>query len=198
MSFHLNDEYLYTVSDSYYQVSNGSCQNTFLVDGFEKLAEEPPVKLTQDYYQCVATPYSALFDSLGIAAGNTATIVPIGLLCLLPLLYMYLQATDKLPPKEEYTADERRAASEALALLMLRYRDGKTRGMKSKGVLAQLTAELVQSAKTESGFPDSDDDSDDEDDDGDDAPKTQRPPLRRSLSGKRKSVEELEIDKVVC
>ena len=199
VTFHLNDLNLYTVSDKYYQVNDGSCKDSFVTAGFDTLAENPPVKLTQDYYECVARPLSAVFDSLGIAAGNTATMVPLGLLCLLPVLYMYLQASDKLPPKEEYTTEERRAASEALALLMLRFRDGKTRGMKQKGVLAQLTAELVQSAKVESGFPDSDDDSDDEEDDLDLSGRaSQASPVRRSISrrgSKRKTAEELELDR---
>ena len=84
--------------------------------------------------------------------------------------------------------DERQAAADALALIMLRIRDGKTRGMKPNGMLMQLTKELVQSSKVDgeqadrylglqsfiifkyvyvwaAGFPDSDDEEDDDDDD---------------------------------
>ena len=43
---------------------------------------------------------------MGIASGNTATLVPVVMLCALPLLYMYLQATGSVPPKEEYTNEE--------------------------------------------------------------------------------------------
>jgi hypothetical protein len=49
---------------------------------------------------------NALFDSLGIAAGNAATIVPFVMVCCLPLIYMYMQTTGRTPPKEEYTNEE--------------------------------------------------------------------------------------------
>jgi hypothetical protein len=54
----------------------------------------------------------------------------------------------------------------ALGLQLLRFRDGKTRGIKANGVLMALGKELIKAAKAEGGYPDSDDsDSDDEDDD---------------------------------
>lgn len=42
-------------------------------------------------------------------------------------------------------------------MLLLRLRDGKTRGIKRGGVLEQLTNELIAAAKEEGGYPDSDD-----------------------------------------
>jgi hypothetical protein len=49
------------------------------------------------------------------------------------------------------------------ATQLLRIRDGKTRGLRVKGVLLALGKELIRAAKEEGGYPDSDD-SDDEDD----------------------------------
>jgi hypothetical protein len=54
-------------------------------------------------------------------------------------------------------------AIEAWATQLLRVRDGKTRGLRAKGVLIALGKELIRAAKEEGGYPDSDD-SDDEDD----------------------------------
>lgn len=42
-------------------------------------------------------------------------------------------------------------------MLLLRLRDGKTRGIKPRGVLAALTKEIISAAKEEGGYPDSDD-----------------------------------------
>jgi hypothetical protein len=60
------------------------------------------VDLVQEYFACKATVYDALFNSVGIASGNTAAFVPILMLFLLPLIYMYLSSSGNLPPKKEY------------------------------------------------------------------------------------------------
>jgi len=79
---------------------------------------------------------------------------------------LYLQVTGHAPPKEEYAKSELDAAVETLALVMLRIRDGKVRGITPNGILKQLTSELVHSSRAEGGFPDSDDESD-SDEEGD-------------------------------
>ena len=61
----------------------------------------------QEYFACKATVYDALFNSVGIASGNTATFVPILMLCLLPLIYGYLSSSGNLPPKKEYEDEVR-------------------------------------------------------------------------------------------
>lgn len=66
------------------------------------LASHPPVDLVQEYFACKSTVYDALFTSIGIASGNTATFVPIFMLVLLPLIYLYLSSSGNLPPKKEY------------------------------------------------------------------------------------------------
>ena len=62
-------------------------------------------------------------------------------------------------------------------------RDKKLRGLKSRGIINQLTEEMVYTSKLEIGFCDSDDDSDDEEEDCDDeeAVAQQR---KRELQGK--------------
>lgn len=47
--------------------------------------------------------------------------------------------TGNLPPKKEYSKQETDAAIETLALLMLRIRDGKIRGIVPNGTLKRLT-----------------------------------------------------------
>lgn len=81
---------------------------------------------------------------------------------LLPVVFLYLQHSSNPPAQKEYDEEELRAASSALALMVLRIRDGKTRDTVADGVLRRLTSELVMSAKAEGGYPDSDDDDEDE------------------------------------
>jgi hypothetical protein len=50
-----------------------------------------------------------------------------------------LKLSGNLPPKKEYTKEDLASAMETLALLMLRIRDGKVRGIVRNGVLKKLT-----------------------------------------------------------
>jgi len=160
--FNAYDDVSFTASEFYYQVKLGACNDSFTVGTWNLLQRTPPTDLVQDYYECIVSWYVAIFNSTGIAAGNAATFVPFLMLALLPLLYVYLQASGKLPPKDEYTELELTAASNALALTILRIRDGKVRGIEQQGLLKKLVKELIHAAKSEGGYPDSDDDSDDE------------------------------------
>ena len=101
-----------------------------------------------------------------VQQGNTALAVPIVMTLLLPAVYLYLQKSSDIPTKKEYEDEELQDAASALALMILRIRDGKTRDTLTNGVLRNLTKELIASAKAEGGYPDSDDeDEEDEDDD---------------------------------
>jgi hypothetical protein len=83
---------------------------TFIIR--DLLTSNPPVDLTETYQDCkskacIIIPltsnnskfciyiqwYDAAFDSLGIASGNAATMVPLVMLACLPLLYLYLQVS---------------------------------------------------------------------------------------------------------
>jgi hypothetical protein len=79
------------VSTYYFNIEKGACNDTFTIDNWVHLRQHPPVSLVEKYFTCVATKSTAVFMSVGVAAGNTATMVPIVLLCTLPLLFVYLQ-----------------------------------------------------------------------------------------------------------
>ncbi len=130
------------------------------------ISSNPPVLLTEPYYECTSTFYSALNNAIGIASGNTSTFFPLGVAFLLPLMYLYLKIIGYVPPKEEYTKDEKEEAINVLATNILRSRDGKTRAMTRNGAIVSLSKDLLKVAKEAPGYPDSDDeDSDDSDDD---------------------------------
>jgi hypothetical protein len=83
------------------------------------------------------------------------------------MLYAYAMFNyQKMPPPEEYSETDKQKATEILSIMMLRLRDGKTRGVKKSGVLNAMVKELISAAKQEGGFPDSDDEDDDEDEKG--------------------------------
>jgi hypothetical protein len=184
--FNTFDDVSRSVSDFHYQVFHPACSDTFYIsdDAWENL-KTPPLPLEERYFSCKPFVRDALFNSLGIAAGNTATMVPLLCLCFLPLLYVYLQAAGRVPPKAEYTPAELDAAIRALSLMMLRIRDGKIRGIKKGSVLQVLTTDLIAAAKAEGGYPDSDDDSDDEEDEDVESSEEQR--SQSSIAQRRKS-----------
>ena len=56
--------------------------------------------------------------------------------------------------QDEYTNEELLSASNAFALIMLRIRDNKTKGVKDRGVLKQLATEIISTSKVEGGVCD--------------------------------------------
>lgn len=85
---------------------------------------------------------------------------------------MYLHVSSSVPVEKEYEAEEITDASNALALMILRIRDGKIRDTVANGVLRNLAKELSMSAKAEGGYPDSDDDEEEEENDNNEANKS--------------------------
>lgn len=154
------------VSAFHYQVPQAACMDTFDIgdEAWDLLEKYPPVDLIEKYYSCYQKPIDAIFNAVGIATGNTSIVVPIVCIICLPILFLYLQLSSRTPPKEEYSKSELFAAEQALALIMLRIRDGKHRGVKKDSILTTLTADLVSAVKSEGGYADSDDDSDSDDD----------------------------------
>jgi hypothetical protein len=166
--FNTYDEISHSVSDAHYQVTYPACNDTFYVDAdaWWLIENNAPVELIEQYYSCTLRPTDAIFNAIGIATGNTALFIPLLCFFCLPLLYSYLQLSNNVPLKADYSKGELDAAEKALALIILRIRDGKLRGIKKTSVLTKMTSELVSAAKTESGYADSDDDSDSDDEEG--------------------------------
>jgi hypothetical protein len=135
-----------TVSEYKYQLTNGSCTSSMVVplDNWMKLVNNPPVQFTQTYYECYQSSGPAFVTAVGVASGNVQIFVPIVMFGLLPFLYFVLVAVRQVPPKEEYRKDDKQIAVEILGLLLLRIRDGKTRGIKRNGVLQALAKGILQ------------------------------------------------------
>jgi hypothetical protein len=169
LTFNVFDNYTTSVSPYSFQLSRGSCFNSISLsdEGWENLASTHPAQLSQEYYKCTQGVYSSMFNAVGIASGNVATVIPIVVVMILPMFYFFLRVIGQVPPKVEYTKDELQDSLDVLALHLLRMRDRKTRGLKLNGMLFHLTKELVEASKVEGGYPDSDDSEEDDDDDDD-------------------------------
>ena len=153
------------VSKYYHNVMEPSCRDSFTPtdETWAALSNIPPTEFTQDYYACKASPADAFFNSMGIAAGNTSTLLPIAFLFIMPLVYMYLTSSGNMPPPKEFADDDVDEALKALGLMLLRINAGKTSAVKANSMLMKLTTELVAASKVVHDHPDSDDDDDSDD-----------------------------------
>ena len=82
---------------------------------------------------------------------------------------MWLKFIGFVPPKEEYSEQDMLLATNLLAVQILRFRDGRVRGMQKMRNIEGLTKELLQAALIHGGYPDSDDSNSDDDEEGSNA-----------------------------
>jgi hypothetical protein len=144
----------YTVSDNYYQVRYGACNDSFTIplSSQEKLAANPPFPLQEPYYQCRETKSSAFITAWGVSSGNMATVVPLLVVLVLTLFVTYSNLKFRPIPKT-YSTSEKSDVLDYLAFNLLLIRDqryssglpgrfGDSKG--SKSPLMELYGELSQ------------------------------------------------------
>jgi hypothetical protein len=143
--FHAFDATSKAVSTFQYQLYNGSCRNTEAIpfEVWNQLVVVPPVQFTQLYYECYDQTRAAIVSALGIASGNAQIFLPILMFLILPFLYLILLVIHEVPPKAEYKEQEKEQVNAIFALVLLRLRDGKTRGIKKHGILSQLAKGMI-------------------------------------------------------
>lgn len=134
------------VSTYQFQLTNGSCAASFMLsdDIWEEMSEESPVQLTENYFECYQSMYSAALNAVGVASGNSSIAMLFLLIITMPILYITLAIIRQIPPPPEYSDRQTRFALETLATLLLRLRDGKTDGLRENGVLAAILRELIE------------------------------------------------------
>jgi hypothetical protein len=73
------------VNNYLYQLGGAHCRDTFSMTkkGYQNALATPPVKLTQDFYECLPTPQDAALQSLGIAQGNATLFSGVALTMIL-------------------------------------------------------------------------------------------------------------------
>jgi hypothetical protein len=137
------------VSDYQYSLSNGSCTNSFLITPsvWANLADNPPTELTQIYYKCYQDSYSAFLNAVGVASGNTSIATLVLMFFLVPLCFGMMACCRMIPRKQEYKESEKQRTLDTIATMILRSRDHYYEGVKPKGVISQLTDEMVEAVK---------------------------------------------------
>ena len=124
MSFNVFDENR-AISPFNYILPEPACHDTFTTPFFNDLITTPPFPLVEKYYECTSTRSDAFQNALGIAVGNATFWVPLILLSLLPLVYIFLNCYKDAPStKLEYSDDEMAEAARHIGLILLRVRDG--------------------------------------------------------------------------
>jgi hypothetical protein len=120
----------YTVSDNYYQVRYGACNDTFTIsaDARDKLTTHPPLPLEEPYYECRSSKISALVNAWGISSGNMATVVPLLVVLMLTVFFSFANLKLQEVPRT-YASGERDSVLNYLAFNLLLVRDGRYRGM---------------------------------------------------------------------
>jgi hypothetical protein len=137
------------VSDYQYALSNGSCVDSFVIQPsvWAELADNPPTELTQIYYKCYQDSYSAFLNAVGVASGNTSIAILVLMFLLVPLCFALMACCRIIPRKPEYKDSEKQRTLDTLATVILRSRDHYYEGVKPKGVVSQLTDEMVEAVK---------------------------------------------------
>jgi hypothetical protein len=73
------------------KLDSGSCDNTLIRgDTFDNL-KEPPLALTERYYECTMPVYDAIFEALGLSIGNAEILFGIGSILFFMAVATYLR-----------------------------------------------------------------------------------------------------------
>lgn len=142
-SFFVDKDEIYTISEYLYSLYNGACTDTFTVskDIQNKIMDNPPTKLVEEYETCRNKDFEVFNNSVGVTAGNIATYFPI-------LIMLFVIGQKLLFPSDvqTYSKDEKQAVVDFLALHMLLARDGLYYTSKEQSIIKRLTTELGSAA----------------------------------------------------
>ncbi len=136
------------VTPYYYQLTTGSCTDTFTSKNFSQLVTSPPTDLVESYLKCYSYRNYAFLNSVGVAAGSVQSAMPIMLMLIMPIIYIFLKYNGLLIFLEErYPPLEKEQALKELAEYILMIRDGKKTPLKRTGLVYRITEELITAAR---------------------------------------------------
>jgi hypothetical protein len=128
---------------------------------WQKLINNPPVPLVEEYVKCQNSKAKAFATALGLANGLLQAFMTSCALFLLPFLiyamefFGYIRPISKLG--EEYDSVDKKLVIEELALQLLRVRDKDVRGLVKGGALDLLGNDLINTARATSQLDTEDD-----------------------------------------
>lgn len=141
LTIHTSASGFYGVSEDYYQIPYGHCNDSVTVsDEAQASMSVPPVPLTENYLECHRTLTDTLLTSVGIAVGNVLSVRSALVIFFSFLLARYTSSgaasrsgTAHRNPTSQYVtygSIERDKVLQYLAFNLLLARDGKYRGPK--------------------------------------------------------------------
>ena len=144
--------YHYGVSEDYYQVPQGHCNDTVSIslEAQERMTV-PPVPLTENYLECRRTLLDTIIASAGIAVGNVLSVKSAMVIFFTALLARYT-ATDSAKKRDNngryvtYGTIERDKVLQYFAFNLLLARDGKYHcdsTFADSNLIAELAKELA-------------------------------------------------------
>lgn len=137
----------FTVSDNYFQVRHGACNDTFTISPAARAKlSKPPLPLEEPYFECRSTKISAMVNAWGIASGNMGTVVPLLVVLILTLFFTLANMKFKSVPRT-YSSGERDNVLDYLAFNLLLARDGRYREVRDRtggSMLQSLYEELAR------------------------------------------------------
>lgn len=124
VSFYTGDSD-YAVTDYYYPVYWGSCNDSFTVSQEiqEKMISSPPTEFTEIYLECRHGFLEVLNNSIGLAMGNLALYIPIVVFIATCLMTIYTKWRH-VEVAHTYTSEEKNDILQYFAFNMLLARDG--------------------------------------------------------------------------
>jgi hypothetical protein len=109
------------VTPYYYQLTTGSCTDTFTSKNFSQLVASPPTDLVESYLKCYSYRNYAFLNSVGVAAGSVQSAMPIMLMLIMPIIYIFLKYNgllvfleERYPPLEKEQALKELAGTHSL------------------------------------------------------------------------------------
>jgi hypothetical protein len=154
---------LYSLLMSLQKVFYGSCNDSFSIPkaSQEKLKNNPPVELSEVYYNCRNSERTVFADSIGVAAGAMGLYVPLLVFMTLLLLRAYSRHK-RQTVASTYSKDEQQEVLNFLAFNLLLARDGKyeLETDEYKSIVHQLRTELGKRAAIRRFYADDNEEAD--------------------------------------
>ena len=116
------------VTDYYYQVPWGSCNDSFTVSSEiqNKMKTNPPTTFTEIYLECRNGIFDVVNNSIGLAMGNLAMYIPVVVVIASCVMGLYMRWRD-IQLAKTYSSKEKDDILQYLAFNMLLARDNRYR-----------------------------------------------------------------------
>mmetsp|Transcript_1783 Transcript_1783/g.3069 ORF Transcript_1783/g.3069 Transcript_1783/m.3069 type:complete len:865 (+) Transcript_1783:117-2711(+) len=125
------------------RLHKGHCRASINQTAISELGKNPPVALTENYYECHNNLETAILDGVSLSFGNASFWGPIVLISSLPLLFLILYICGARNALEKHSEGDCEDAAEELMELLLEVHEGDRSRVRPGGLVEQLVEELT-------------------------------------------------------